>query len=151
MDGYFHAVARNAQTRADLRSGMKAVSVQTSHSPYCYKRLEHEDEIRLIKFVNFSSNKPVIELDHVRIDQILHYRALSYTWGIDLYTSRNYNWETNKTETHTAKDIVLIRETDPATKSRELRYLAVTKNCSEAVWRLYADDPQVPVWIDAIW
>lgn len=151
MDGYFHAVDRNAQTRVDLRSGMKAVSVQTSHSPYCYKRLEHEDEIRLIKFVNFSSDQPIIELDHVRIDPIIHYRALSYTWGTGLYTSRNYNPETTETEIHIAKDIVLIRETDPATKSRELRYLSVTKNCSEAVWRLYADDPDVLVWIDAIW
>jgi hypothetical protein len=151
MDGYFHAVARNAQTRANLRSGAKAVSVQTSHPPYCYKRLEHEDEIRLIKFIDFSSDKPIIELDHVHIDQNPHCRALSYTWGINLYTSRNWNEETKKQETHTAKDIILIRETDPATKRREFRHLAVTKNCSEAVWRLYADNPDDQVWIDAIW
>jgi hypothetical protein len=151
MHGYYNAVARNAQTRADLGRGKKPVSAQITHSPYCYKRLEHENEIRLIKFVDFSSDEPIIELDHVRLDQILHYRALSYTWGIDLYASQDWNKETEKWETHTAKDIILIGQNDPATRSREFRHLAVTKSCSEAVWRLYADDPDVPVWIDAIW
>jgi hypothetical protein len=54
MDGYFHKVAQNAQIRADLGRQVEVVPVQTSHAPYCYKQLENQGEIRLIKFDNFS-------------------------------------------------------------------------------------------------
>lgn len=151
MDGYFEKVAKNAQVRADLRNRVHVPSAQTSHPSYQYKSLAREGEFRLIKFINFSSDKPVIELNHVHVDEILTYRSLSYTWGNESYTSQYKNPETDKWEQQSPKDAILIRTIDPVSQKRELGSLSVTKNCAEALWRLYADNPHVPVWIDAIW
>lgn len=145
MDGYLYKVAQNAQIRADLKKRVRVLSTQTSHPPYRYDALKREGEIRLIKFLDFSSDKPIIELNHAHVDQVLHYRALSYTWGNDAYTVENYLGTSN------LKDVVLIRRIDPHSQETELGSLPVTKNCAEALWRLYADNPHVPVWIDAIW
>ncbi|MCJ1249475.1 hypothetical protein MMC30_006699 [Trapelia coarctata] len=99
--------------------------------PYRYIPLTHPDEIRLIRFVGpgctagQAGGNAVIEIYSTRLDSSPVYRALSYTWGA-------------------------ASGTVPVTSDQHGNYIGVTPNCAAALHRLYEDDKETPMWIDAI-
>lgn len=98
-----------------------------------YDTLSHSSSIRLLRF---SSSLPVtvpptIELVEVKLSSIPlpTYKSLSYTWG----NTQN-----------------LIPLQIASGNSKSISTINVTPNCAAALQRLYQDDAETPLWIDAI-
>ncbi|KAJ9630447.1 hypothetical protein H2203_000968, partial [Taxawa tesnikishii (nom. ined.)] len=90
---------------------------------YAYRSLEHQDEIRLFKFVATSPDIIMIEIFHAFLNQWPEYRALSYCWG--------------------EKEMVPVACADG-------NQVLVTRNCQAALHRLAAEEDPTPLCIDSI-
>jgi hypothetical protein len=107
--------------------------MMTSIQPFQYTPLTQPDSIRLLRFSKTipPSISPIIELFQICLcsTPVPIYKALSYTWG-------------------EASNLVAVQIT--AGSSTKASQINVTPNCAAALQRLYENDPEVPIWIDAI-
>jgi hypothetical protein len=95
---------------------------------YTYQPIaEDSDEIRLIKFIDID----VIKIIHTNLNNPPKYRALSYCWG-----------------TEPCPDPVTVSTIVEGKRTRQS--MTVGANCMLALTRLFQDDSDTPVWIDAL-
>lgn len=115
--------------RADeTRLPILGSSIPTPTGPYVHDPiLKQSNQIRLLRFVDHET----ILIFHTTLENAPGYRALSYTWGSE----------------HLRQIIQVLVDIDGELQPRPL---LVTKNCKDALKRLYDDDWFTPVWVDAI-
>ena len=93
---------------------------------YVYQALQHPRDIRLIRLYPGEDHEQICcDIEHVCLDYLPLYEALSYTWG------------------NPTKQSIILCKANSAT-------LAITSNCESALKRLRQHDKAQILWIDAI-
>ena len=103
---------------------MATLQQEVPYTPYQYRQLQHEDEIRvLILYQGTWSDEIICRLEHVRLSHHPIYEALSYVWESNL---------------------------KPRRVKCEGKFIDITESLFSALRRLRHEDKQKVIWVDAI-